>query len=744
MITALDTETTLAGNKEPIPRLVCVSIANDQGVDVIAANDPRLPAIVVGVLAGGVALANGPFDLFVLWRALGPWLWPHIRAALEGDRVFDVLTREKLIDIAAGKHRKRGAYNLGAVAARRAGIVVNKSDPWRRRYGSFIRGRAPHRLDCPVRHEASVDCVAGHECGDLFEIVPITEWPTDAVMYAQLDAWATWRVYQEQERARIVNVLGQIRDLFCDAPAQARAHLALYGMTLRGVHTDPDRVQALDALLSSRIAWLEARALRDGLARHKYKKKRPSPVQRTKAAAQAALVEWCHATGKTPMRNDLTDAARARGETQGSIALSKKALEHAGVPRGRWGDPDKRPGESVSTLYDKGATPPAVGDVPWPAAIKAAHALEVYRELGGLRASYSKNIPVLKHPIIRTRYDELVSSGRTSASGFKAIKVEDADDDEDDDESLADFDCELEPGDEWVGTNTQNFGRDGGWRECLIPPPGKRLGSTDYGALELVTDAQDELDLFKHSAIATVLRAGKDPHGAFAAEHILRIPYDAFDKSIKEHGRARQLAKAWNFGKKGAMGEARFIEWAWVTYDVAITPAEHREIDAIWHAARPEVRMTWNMIKARQQVGIDERGRPVYTVIQPRTGRVRGGCGFPDAANSRFQGLGADVAKLAAWLLFCAGLDPASPLFGCYQILFEHDAFSTVIDGSADHKAWPKSIVNATAAIASGACACLGCRQLAEQERLMIVAAGMLCPDVPMKVESTNAERYAK
>lgn len=705
MIVALDTETTLAGNQEPIPRLVCVSIASDLGVDVIAAHDDRLSAIVVGALAGGVAMANAPFDLFVLWRAFGPSLWPHIRAALEAGRVFDVLTREKLIDIAAGKHRKRGPYNLGAVAARRANLAVDKSDPWRRRYGALL-GR------------------------------PIADWPIAAVSYAQLDAWATWCVYQEQERARYVHVLGQVRDLFADAPAQARAHLALYAMTLRGIHTDPARVAALDELLSARIAGLERRALAHGIAslsgEHKTARacadrRVGAPcshgrVKRTKAAAQAALVEWCRLSGRAPMRNDPTDAALRRGEIEGSIAMSKKALEHAGIPRGKW--------DGVE-LYDK-ADPS-----------RPAHALEVYRELGGLRASYSKNIPILKHPVIRTRYDELVSSGRTSASGFKAaVKEEDADDDTD--ESLADFDCDLEPGDEWVGTNTQNFDRDAGYRECLIPPPGKRLGSTDYGALELVTDAQDELDLFGRSALADVLRAGKDPHGAFAAEHILRIPYASFDKSIKAHGRARQLAKAWNFGKKGGMGEARFIEWAWVTYDVAITQAEHRQIDAIWHGARPEVRRSWDMIKRSTQTGTDEKGRPLYTVIQPRTGRVRGGCAFPDASNSRFQGLGADVAKRAAWLLFLAGLDPSSPLHGCYQILFEHDAFSTVIDGSADHRAWPKHVVNATTAIASGACTCLGCRQLAEQERIMIAAAHELCPDVPMKVESTNAERYAK
>lgn len=683
MLTAVDTETELAGNRNPIPALVCVSFASELGVDVVHHSDPRLPSMVVGALQGGAIFANAPFDLFVLWRHLGPELWPHIRAALEAGRIFDVLTREKLIDIAQGKHRQRGPYNLGAVAERRAGIKLDKHDPWRRRYGAL-------------------------------RAIPIKDWPEAAIAYSQLDAWATLQTYiaQEAERAR------HRVDVFEDAARQARAHLALYAMTLRGIHTDAARVEALDKLLSERIRRLEARILIDKLGRYKHVKKRPSPVVRTKAAAQAALVEWCRATGRSPMRNDLTDAARMRGETLGSIAMSKKALEAAGVPRGKWIDLD---------LVDK-ADP-----------TKPSHPLEVYRELGGLRASYSKNIPVLKHPVIRTRYDELVSSGRTSASGFKAIQIEDADDDDDD--SLADFDCELEPGDEWVGTNTQNFGRDGGWRECLIPPPGKRLGSTDYGALELVTFAQVQLDMFKRSKLADLLRAGKDPHRAFAAEHVLRISYESFDKA--KHNDSRQLAKAWNFGKPGGMGEGRFIEWAWVTYDVAITPAQHKQIDAVYHAAFPEVRMFWHAIKSRMQTGHGDRG-PVYTVQQPRTNRIRGGCGFPDAANTHFQGLGADVAKRAAWLLFCAGLDPASPLHGCYQILFEHDAFSTVIDDSPDHRPWPKGTPNAAAAIAAGSCACRGCVQLAEQERIMIQASAELCPDVPMKVESTNTDRYQK
>ncbi len=633
MTIAIDCETSLAGNREPIPRLVSLAIANDSGVRLLAGHDPAVREVVAGALATGAVFANAPFDLFVLWRALGPDLWPHIRAALEHGRVFDVLTREKLIDIRDGQHRKRGPYNLGAVAERRAGIKIDKSDPWRRRYGALI----------------------GRE---------IRDWPDAALAYAQLDAWATWRTFQEQER--------QGARTFIDAARQARAHFALYAMTLRGVRTDRERVDALDRLLSARIVGLEHRLIAAGLAKYKHKHKRPSPVCRNKAAAQAAMAAWC----TEPL---LTD--------KGGIALSKKALEHARVPRGRWD----------GVLF---STP---------------HPLDAYRELGSVRAGYSKNIPVLRHPVIRTRYDELVSSGRTSASGFKLVHAEDADDD-DDDADLADFDCELEPGDEWVGTNTQNFGREGGWRECLIPPAGRLFGGTDYGALELVTFAQVQLDMFGRSALADLLRAGKDPHSAFAAEHILRIPYADFDKRRKDHNEARQLAKAWNFGKPGGMGEQRFIEWAWVTYGIAITPEQHRKIDALYHAAFPEVRMFWARIKSTMQSGQDEKG-PIYTVTQPRSLRIRGGCRFPDAANTHFQGLGADVAKHAAWLLFCAGLDPASPMYGCEQVLFEHDAFVTALDAEA---------------------------QLAEQERIMIAASRDVCPDVPMKVDSWIGERFRK
>lgn len=273
-------------------------------------------------------------------------------------------------------------------------------------------------------------------------------------------------------------------------------------------------------------------------------------------------------------------------------------------------------------------------------------------------------------------------------------------------------------------------------------------GITDFGALELVTFAQGQLDLLGRSALADLLRADKDPHRAFACR-ILGIAYEDFDGENKAHKNARQLSKAWNFGKPGAMGKRRFIDWAWNTYDLRITDAQHDALDREWKAAFPEVEAYWALVK-RYQNGSDVKGRPLHEVRDVRTGYVRGGCGFPDACNQLFQHRGSVVAKQAGWDLFLAGLDPTSPLHGCYQVLMAHDEYVTVMRAGSPVPC-PAHVVPT-----KGKCKRCGVsggtgriwpvaeRALAEQERVMIAASAQWCPDVPMKVESMLRDRYTK
>src|SRR5690606_7481986 len=96
-------------------------------------------------------------------------------------RIRDVATREKLIDIAEGQYYRRGQYNLGAIAERRAGLSVDKEFEGRTRFG------------------------------DLYH-VPIERWPADARAYAIGDAVATYATFVEQERFRSTHAL----DVFAD------------------------------------------------------------------------------------------------------------------------------------------------------------------------------------------------------------------------------------------------------------------------------------------------------------------------------------------------------------------------------------------------------------------------------------------------------------------------------------------------------------------------------------------------
>lgn len=665
MTIALDTEFVPATADEPIGRLVCVSLANDHGVDLLHADDPQTPARIVAAFAEGVVLTMAPVDVVTIGHRF-PFLWPVMLDAYERGDVYDVATREKAIDIAEGEHFRRGVYSLGAIAYRRAGIELDKSgDTWRMHYGELLPW-------------------------------PVAQWPEAARRYALLDAVATWRAFQEQAAwaSRVsIDVLGPCIH-------HARAHLNLYRQTVRGMHTDPAWVERLDERLAAEMETLRAIAFAAGLARYKHKVKRPSPIVRTKKAAQAMMLDL--AASDPTVRVTYTKPTDSNPD--GQVSLSQEALEEAGFRPGEFVDVPghghvlvdaivwERLQAHLGDAWDPAAAYPLVAQA------SPVHPLESYRLLGSVQSRRTKVVPVLRHPVVRTRYDECVESARTSSSGF--------------DEDSA-----------WVGTNLQNQERDNRVRGCLVPRPGHVFGISDFSMLELVTLAQVEIDVCGRSALADAINEGIDVHAQFGAD-MLGIPFEDFDKNHPPHKLARQGGKAWNFGKPGGMGRKRFIAWARKTYKVEVTEAEEREHTHRWHARYPEHEQFFAHVRRFEGPPYKYRnGRRVgtYTIVVPRCGHVRGGMDFPDACNTHFQTLGAFVAKRALWLLLRAEFDPSSPLFGCPQVLFVHDENVTEI---------PKTVDVAAA--------------VAEQERLMAEAARYFCPDVRQGVESIIAERYKK
>lgn len=305
-VTAIDTETCRANDvREPVPRLVSVAAAGALGRGLFHHTDPAARDVFAAALDHGITTANGPYDILGALRRW-PELLGNVVAAYTHGRIFDVLTRAKLLDIAFGRWTKK--YNLGAVAERATGLVVDKSDPWRLRYGELIE-------------------------------IPISAWPEGAVYYAQTDADATHATHVAQdveaERYSPSPLLTQI--------VHARAHLALYCQTVIGCRTDGAQVAKLKR---QHVRWLEelTRVCQaHGLVRTEGKRK--IRLVATPARARDMIAKLV----RDPM---LTES--------GEIATGKEALRHAGVlavddPIETWLDGDRFVGHPLDAYRRRGS-----------------------------------------------------------------------------------------------------------------------------------------------------------------------------------------------------------------------------------------------------------------------------------------------------------------------------------------------------------------------------------------------------
>jgi hypothetical protein len=135
-----------------------------------------------------------------------------------------------------------------------------------------------------------------------------------------------------------------------------------------------------------------------------------------------------------------------------------------------------------------------------------------------------------------------------------------------------------------------------------------------------------------------------------------------------------------NFGYPGGLGAAKFVEYARVGYGVILSETQAKRRKDEWYKKWPEMRLY------HQHFGQMALGNAEFTVVQPGSGRVRGGCFYTAACNTIFQGRAADGAKRAGWYLSqeCYlgygqhwpndGRDP-SPLYGSRPVLFVHDEY---------------------------------------------------------------------
>lgn len=268
--------------------------------------------------------------------------------------------------------------------------------------------------------------------------------------------------------------------------------------------------------------------------------------------------------------------------------------------------------------------------------------LRALAEMGAIDKLLTTYIPVLRQGVefpINARYNTIVDSGRTSCSN----------------------------------PNLQNLPRGskfGDVRAAFVPRPGYHLISVDYDTLELRALAQVLLELFGWSKMADALNAGRDLHLDFASQ-LLGISYEEavtrYDAGDKEVKAARQWSKVANFGIPGGLGVDTLIEYARIQYGVVLTRTQARKLKADWLKAYPEMQLFFDYVAARV-----EDGRATFT--DPRTGYVRGGCGYCDGCNTHFQGRAAFGAKAAVYEVAreCY-VDCGTALFGCRPVVFAHD-----------------------------------------------------------------------
>jgi DNA polymerase I len=310
--------------------------------------------------------------------------------------------------------------------------------------------------------------------------------------------------------------------------------------------------------------------------------------------------------------------------------------------------------------------------------------LEAYAEFSSIMKMLSTDVPLLKagtqHPI-HAYFEVLKETGRTGTSS----------------------------------PNLQNLPRREGVRECLVPRPGCVFAAADYTGMELRTWAQACIKIVGFSDMAAVLNAGGDPHLEIAAA-LLGIPYAnaVATKGDDDVDNARQVGKVGNFGFQGGMGADSLVEYAWANYGVRIVREQAVQLKEVW-------RRRWREARPYLAFISDLTDRPDAMVCHLGSERYRGGVTYTEAANSWFQGLAADAAKAAGWLIFKACYAQRdSVLYGSRPVLFIHDEFVLEVPEERGHE-----------------CA-------VELARLMVEGAAPWLPDVPPKAEPVLMRRYSK
>lgn len=269
-----------------------------------------------------------------------------------------------------------------------------------------------------------------------------------------------------------------------------------------------------------------------------------------------------------------------------------------------------------------------------------------------------------------------------------------------------------------VTSNYQQLPQKGGVRECHVCRPGFVYCSVDYGGLELRTMSQRAIwePRVGYSKMADALLKGLDVHTVAAAE-FLGVSYESLLARVKAKedlaDSFRKLAKIFNFGKGGGMGDntlafharakdgVRFCQLAKRIescgaegmLDIKIR-GQDKQVCRVCGEVSQELGNRWldawteqKELKALAQNAPDVVTIPVVNIMRTQVG-------YTQWLNTPFQGLGAVLTTQAMRKISREMYtDRNSPLWGSRLVLNVHDELigelrEDVMNGAAERMAF--------------------------------------------------------
>lgn len=276
--------------------------------------------------------------------------------------------------------------------------------------------------------------------------------------------------------------------------------------------------------------------------------------------------------------------------------------------------------------------------------------LKAYSRAASLKSVLAKDIKALSAGLVQSRFDVLAETGRTTCSGY----------------------------------NVQAIRALPGIRECFAARPGMVFVDADFPGLELKTNAQTTINAVgRPSALADALDAKLDPHTIVAAQ-ILGCSYEEAMARVEAHDEEalekRKFGKLANFGLFNGMGPRGLRRKARKKpYSTHLSQRQAEEIYEAYFQAWPEMRRYHDWVK----VICGSAGHA--SICHFGSERCRGHVPFTVACSSFGQGLGADAAKEALWLICRECYVGDDALSTGYLVNFVHDEY--LWEGPEEHAA---------------------------------------------------------